>query len=601
MVVLLLIVNDEISGQIEPQIIFDKTLGSINDDILLSSVQTSDGGFLLAGGTAIYQTPSGDDLHGLSNGILIKIDKDGNQLWEKIFGGEGNDDLHEIIEAVDGGYILAGSSKSEAGTGNKTSPLHSTGDYWIIKIDDQGNKIWERSYGEGSVNVLQKIILTQDGNYMLAGSSRDNDQINTDKFNDDFWLVKIDRLGNKIWGRTYGGNAIDFLESITATSDGGYIMGGRSQSDVSGDKTEGNFGPYRHDDYWIVKINMEGTVEWDKTFGGETGDVPTAIVEVEHGYLIGGHSYSTSSGNKTTELINTSGTNNTTDLWFVKVDAVGNHEWQKRIGGDGVDVLNSMKRTPDGNFVLFASSWSNIGFEKSSGNQGGADMWILKINEQADVLWDVTLGGTSEDQAFTGLPLSDSLFFLVGYSNSDISGDKSENNIGQGLRDGWVVKFGLKDIYCPTVSLGEDTVLCKGEVLELFATPGAVEYKWNKSNDQVSNALIVTDPGTYSVLVTFKDCIVQDSIHVEFTSSFCTDIIPNIITPNGDDLNEFFVIDLPGNWSVNIFNRYGQSLYESAAYKNDWNGSDLAPGVYFYRVMNENMSREFKGWLTIIR
>ncbi|HEX6891623.1 MAG TPA: gliding motility-associated C-terminal domain-containing protein, partial [Chryseolinea sp.] len=596
-----LLVVDNTLAQTKPRIIFEKTLGSADEDVLLSAVQTPDKGFLLVGGTAIYQTPDGDDLHGLSNGVLIKVDGNGNKLWQKNFGGDGDDGINVIIEALDGGYILGGSSKSNPESGNKTSPLHSSGDFWIIKVDEEGNKIWEMSYGEGSRNILQQVISTSDGNYMLAGTSRDNNQDNTDKSYDDFWIVKIDEFGHKLWGKTFGGDSNDLLYCITSTSDGGYILGGTSQSGVSGDKTESNFGIFRHDDYWIVKIDSQGRIEWDRTFGGETSDVPTAIEELDNGYLIGGYSLSIPSGNKTTDLINPAGSNHTSDLWFIKVDRLGNQQWQKRIGGDDFDIVNNMKKSADGNFVLFGSSWSARGYEKESPSMGGSDMWIVKMNEQAEVIWDIALGGSAEEQAFNGLLLSDSVMFVVGYSNSNISGDKSENNLGQGLKDGWAVKFGLKTEYCPIVDLGMDTVLCKGELMELSVTSEALGYRWNNDESESSNKFLVDKPGAYDVMVTFANCVVRDSINIEFTSSFCRDIIPNVITPNGDDLNEFFVIELPDRWYVSILDRHGESLYESSDYRNDWNGSEVPSGVYYYRVVNEKKSREYKGWLKVIK
>lgn len=590
--ILSIVVSIDCVAQLKPSVRFDRTFADLTSDSFSSCLRTKDGGYFLGGASYSYPGFESPDNLGVSDARLIKIDANGNTVWIKKFGGYGEDGIAAIIEAVDGGYILAGGSDSPPG-GNKTSPRRSAFDFWIIKIDEDGNKLWEQSYGEGAVNGFVSIIATHDNNYMLIGYSLYNSQQNTQKDWEDYWVIKIDPSGNKIWSKTYGGNSNDFPESIIQCSDGGYLLGGMSRSDISADKTETYVGIEQHFDYWIVKINGEGEQEWDRTFGGDWADVVKAMAEVDGGYLIGGESLSQASGHKSTELVGK------VDLWFIAIDYLGNMRWQKRIGGNDEEFLSGMKPTPDGNFVLFGGSLSTTGYEKTSVSQGKTDMWMIKIDNQAEVLWDISIGGSDDDGAFDGLVLSDRDFLLAGYSLSDISGDKSENSLG--LEDGWVVKVEMKDLFCPPLDLGRDTTMCMGELLTLHAGTGALEYSWNGGDGHAPSSFIVDRSGTYSAKVTYADCVVEDYIDVQYTSTYCKDIIPNVITPNGDQLNDRFVVDLPDRWSISIFNRYGETLYESADYKNDWNGSEVASGIYFYKVINENKSREFKGWVQVIK
>jgi hypothetical protein len=234
----------------------------------------------------------------------------------------------------------------------------------------------------------------------------------------------------KIWDKTFGGNGTDEQSVVVATSDGGFLLGGRSTSNILGDKTENGRGS---DDFWVVKINANGQKQWDRTFGGTNSDVMNHIVPTsDGGYLLGGRSNSNASGDKTE---NSRGNE---DFWIIKVNANGVKQWDKTFGGTGDDIGTAIVSTPDNAFLIGGGSNSNASGEKSENSRGGADYWILKMDTNGNKQWDKTIGGSGEDQVYTLLSIPSGGFLIFGFSDSNISGEKSENS--RGGRDFWTVK-----------------------------------------------------------------------------------------------------------------------------------------------------------------
>jgi len=183
--------------------------------------------------------------------------------WEKNFGGTGSDRASTVRQTIDGGYVIAGCSKSgnlDVGGNNGDC------DYWIIKIDESGNLEWEKNYGGSGYDIANSIEQTLDGGYIVAGSSTSNNgDVGENYGRNDYWIIKIDNLGNLQWENNFGGSDRDSANSIQQTTDGGYIVAGGSAS-TDGD-VGGNMGtPY--DDYWIIKLDPLGNLQWGKSYGG---------------------------------------------------------------------------------------------------------------------------------------------------------------------------------------------------------------------------------------------------------------------------------------------------------------------------------------------
>lgn len=248
---------------------WDFRFGGNGTEQLNSFIQTSDGGYLLGGWT--NSTGASGDISQVSWGgtdyWVIKTDAFGNKQWDKIFGGSDYDYLSSVQQTFDGGYILAGMSLSGI-SGDKTQSSWGSGDYWIIKTDSIGNKLWDRDLGGYSNDELYSIMQTSDSGFILAGLSYSGiggDKTGTVWGAADYWIIKTDSSGNKLWDKDFGGTADDIPYTLQQTSDGGFIFGGVSSSGISGDKTQATWGL---SDYWTVKTDAFGNKQWDKDFGG---------------------------------------------------------------------------------------------------------------------------------------------------------------------------------------------------------------------------------------------------------------------------------------------------------------------------------------------
>jgi len=186
--------------------------------------------------------------------------------------------------------------------------------------------------------------------------------------------VKTESFGNVQWQNTFGGTDADLLFSIQQAADGGYILGGFSRSNISGDKTENCLGGQFYGDYWMVKTDEQGNIEWQNTIGGSDDDMLYSIQQTaDVGYILSGHSRSNISGDKTENC------NGNMDYWIVKTDTAGNIQWQNTIGGNDWDELRSIKQTVDGGYILGGYSYSNISGDKTENSNGNDDYWIVKL------------------------------------------------------------------------------------------------------------------------------------------------------------------------------------------------------------------------------
>lgn len=434
--------NQQSFSQQAPGIEWQNTIGGGLRDDLRDIQQTSDGGYILGGFS--HSNISGDKAENNWDSTLstndywiVKTDVSGNILWQNTIGGSGDDHLFSIRQTTDGGYILGGLSLSNI-SGDKTENCiggSTWPDYWIVKTDSIGNIQWQNTIGGNSGDQLHCIQQTIDGGYILGGSSKSN--ISGDKTenswssSEDYWIVKTDISGNIQWQNTIGGSGDDVLLSIQQTNDGGYILGGFSWSNISGDKTENSIGYY---DYWMVKINGTGIIQWQNTIGGDMDDLLFSIRQtIDGGYILGGLSRSNISGDKVEN------SNGGDDYWIVKTNASGNIQWQNTIGGNDQDILMSMQQTAEGGYILGGGSLSNISGDKTENNSGYTDFWIVKINSSGNIQWQNTIGGNYWEEFYSIKQTVDGGYILGGNSQSNISGDKTENCIG--FYDFWIIKL----------------------------------------------------------------------------------------------------------------------------------------------------------------
>ena len=493
------------------------------------------------------------------------------QQWDRTYGGDGHESFWYMIPTRDGGYVLGGSSASDI-SGDKSEPNRGpsySSDYWIIKVDAQGNRQWDRTFGGASSESLGCIQQTPDGGYILGGNSTsdisgDKSQPCRDRlrgFNGDFWLVKLDAAGNKQWDQTLGSTEGEQLTSVQLTADGGYLVAGTAGAGASGEKSS----PYAG--FWVVKLDAQGTLQWERTYAGGKGALTATCLTADGGYLLGGFSLSGTGGND--KSVVGYGSN---DFWVLKLDAAGNKQWDHTYGGYGSDLLASLQPTADGGYLLGGASESDVGGDKSQPPRGNTstynyDFWIVKVDAGGAKQWDRTYGGAAVDQLRCLQVTADGGYILGGVSTSDVSGDKTQPHHGADPYqwDYWVVKvdaqgtlqwdltaggeqdddlrallstpdggyllggqslsarsaeqnppsrqsyYWLVKLGPPTVAIQGDTLLCEQGPIPLTATPGATSYAW--STGATTQQIVVTQPGAYRVTAVYPGGYTSTATH----------------------------------------------------------------------------------------
>jgi len=423
------------------------------------TIQTADGGYLLGG--SVYSGIGGDKTqdnwditYNTYDFWVVKTDSLGNKQWDKRFGGFSDDGIgvSSIRQTKDNGFILGGISSSDSG-GDKTQACWGGFDYWMVKIDSNGNKMWDKRLGGTNEELLWCLQITADGGYILGGYSHSG--ISGDKTQDnwdisestaDYWIVKTDSLGNKQWDKRYGGTDDDELTDLIQTRDGGYILVGGSASDSSGDKTQNNWAPGNYN-YWIVKTDSAGNQLWDKRFGGNAEDEAISVVETpDDGFVIGGISNSNISGDKTQ---NTQGGD---DYWIIKIDSLGNKLWDKDYGGTRNDDLSNLVITSDGGILLAGNSESSIGGDKMENNVGARQTWLIKTDSAGNKLWDKTIFVNGPAITSNAFQTQDGCYLIGSWTAAEPGYYKTQASWDSSA-DYWIVKFrdttiitGIKDI-----------------------------------------------------------------------------------------------------------------------------------------------------------
>lgn len=325
------------------------------------------------------------------------------------------------------------------------------GSIQILSAQNPLVKQWDYRYGGTDHEFITSFQQTSDGGFILGGfssSPASGDKAKNTKGGFDYWIIKIDSLGNKQWDKDLGGSADDRLYSLQQTSDGGYILGGTSNSGIGGDKTQANWDSinFTHD-FWVVKINASGTKQWDMDFGGTNDDYISSVQQTnDGGYILAGSSLSGMNGDKSAPNRDTISI--THDFWLVKIDSLGIKQWDVTLGGTGDDQLASVAQTIDGGYLVAGESNSGISGDKTQVNKGLIDYWIIKIDSTGNMQWDSDFGGTENDILYSMKKTSDGGFILGGISKSGISADKTQPNWdnSNSTYDYWIIKLSSSGI-----------------------------------------------------------------------------------------------------------------------------------------------------------
>jgi hypothetical protein len=406
---------------------WENTIGGIQEDKIWDIIETTNGGFLLGGYSK--SNISGDKTDSNCNNYInqgdywiLKINSFGAIEWQKALGSCGNETFSSIEHSSDGGYWASGFTPGNAtcdktSTNTATSDPYScnpnTNDIWILKLDSTGNLLYQAGLGRGqwADEKSRSITSTIDGGLIAVSSSF----ISTSPAilsKNEIWITKFNSTCNLQWTKVYGGTGEDIPACVKLLSDGTYICGGSSTSDISGTKTDPSFGSY---DFWILKLDSLGNIIWQKSIGGSGSDVLNYISPTfDNGFICGGSSNSPISGLKTSANFGQY------DYWIVKLDSIGNIEWQRTIGGSGNDNLSTITQLQNGHYLGGGSSNSNISGNKTIDSKGGYDYWDFELDDASN--YNLITGSLYYD--FNGNNIKDSSdinlpFGLVKLSNSN--------------------------------------------------------------------------------------------------------------------------------------------------------------------------------------
>jgi hypothetical protein len=369
--------------------------------------------------------------------ILISCSEDGSELissndakqivWVKTIGGSKNDQANSVVNTNDGGYAILGFTQSN--DGDVTDKSNNSFDYWLIKYDINNQLEWSKTYGGSLDDRGNSLIQTQDGGFLITGESNSNDEdASSNSGLYDFWVIKINYSGIIEWEKSIGFSGSDKANSVIQTADNGFLVTG--VLDVTASNGEGNTKLNRHagGDYWAIRLSQDGKVLWSKYFGGSLSDTPyDAIETADKGFLLVGTSDSSN-----VDINNNLGSY---DYWVVKIDAFGIKEWEKSFGGSEIDEAYGIVSTLDGNYVIVGNTRSND--KNVTNNNGDADLWLIKITPEGNLLWQKNFGGLSFEIGRSVFKTQDNGFLISGSSRS-IQGDLTSNN---GQNDAWVFKL----------------------------------------------------------------------------------------------------------------------------------------------------------------
>jgi len=417
------------------------TFGGNNTEFLYFAKKTNDGGFILCGSsTSGISGDKTENTKGGSDYWLIKLNSSFVPQWQKDFGGSSCEVLQDILTLNDSSYILIGGSCSPI-SGDKTEPnIGNTGndDFWIIKMDNNQNIIWQKAYGGNNGDRPIKGYLLNDGKILIAGES-DSDTSGTKTENSnggtDYWLIKIDSAGNQIWDKDFGGSGYERFSDMAVFNNGDILLSGYSNSPASGDKTEGHFGSVYDNDIWVIKLDSNGNKLWDKTIGGDSSESGGYIAILNNKIYLASSSFSGISGLKTE---NSKGG---LDYWITKLDSSGNLIWDKTIGGNNNDCIGDIAVVNGNKLLISGSSSSGISGDKNEVCRINNDYWIYCIDTNSIYKWQKTIGGSGLDQVATSIEINSNHYIIAGTSDSGYSGDKTD--VCRGNYDYWAVELSV--------------------------------------------------------------------------------------------------------------------------------------------------------------
>lgn len=583
---LLVVALHPLSAQVTTEVLWQRCIGGSGwDDPGPGFTRTSDDGFVFIGWS---DSNDGDatGAHGDLDILVTKLNANGSIQWSRALGGSGVEFGVSCIEASDGSIFVMGNTGSVDGDVTGTLGIQGV---WVVKLSAQGVLLWQRTYGgSGSENAIRHLRQTPDGGFMFHSLTTSVDGDVTDlngPGEQDHWIVKLDAAGDIEWNRTLGGSEAEYGIDVLPTNDGGYIVNFAFVRSNDGDVVN-NHG---EDDLWLVKLNATGGIVWSLTIGGSDYELGMDAVVLPNGdIMVLGHTKSTDG-----DIQENHGNY---DVLLAKVSSAGTLLWTRTYGGSQNESASALLTTADGGFLIMACSNSNDGDVAVA--YGGQDMWLLKVDATGDLLWQRTFGGSEFELGILAAPTDDG-YLLCGSTFS------SDGNIEghHGQRDMWLAQINEQGDLVWQRCLGgssEDQGWLRAQLQDgsLIAS-GYTE----SNNDDVSG----NHGGRDMWVVKLK---VNQQPDPEEPQE-CALYIPNAFSPNNSNKNDaqcLYGTDCITSMSFNIYDRWGNKVFESTdpnvCWDGSFNGQPLDPAVFVYHLtaaLNNGESVERQGNITLMR
>ena len=336
------------------------------------------------------------------------------------FGGSLNDSAKAVVATSDGGFAVLGHTQSEDGL--LLEKGNNSFDFWLLRFDEKGALLWHKTYGGLGDDRGTDLVLRPEGGFVMLGSF---ESVIDGESSVNLGLVAVDEEGVLLWEKAYGYKGSDYGTKLIATSEGGYLIVG--VLDVTASKGLGNqIGKHAGGDFWVIKVDSQGALQWRNYFGGLQSDTPYGVAEDKDGgfWIVG-----------TTDSIDTDISQNlgSYDAWVVRLDRTGKKIWERTLGGAQIDAAYDIVLTTDGSALVLGDSRSPG--QTMATNRGGADLWIWRLSPRGELVAEQNFGGSNFDVGRAVFPLSNQQWLICGSSRS-VDGDLSINN---GQNDAWTL------------------------------------------------------------------------------------------------------------------------------------------------------------------